>query len=96
MVYDTRSGKIAELSIYEPTEEEFEAAATTPDALIVPWVRNLRTLTWVPWRDEDVLWVMDWLTEECEAWLADPEKLRQECEARTRTTTIFDAEGRIL
>lgn len=96
VVYDTRSGKIADLPIYEPTEEEFEAAATSPDALIAPWVLNLRALTWVPWRNDDNLWGMDWLTEGFEAWLADPERLRQESEARTGPTTIFDAEGRVL
>lgn len=37
-------GKVSELSIYEPSEEALEAAATSSDALIGTWVQNLRTL----------------------------------------------------
>ena len=57
-------GEISELSIHQPTEHELEAAATSPDALIGVWTRNLRALSWMPWRDNDELWGIQTLDEE--------------------------------
>lgn len=67
--------------------------ATSPDALIGAWARNLRTFAWIPWRDDDKLWGMQTLSEEEESRLSDPEKLRQELIERTGPTTVVDFDG---
>jgi hypothetical protein len=41
-------GKIAELSIYDPTVPELEAAEVSPNTMIGVWVENLQTLDWIP------------------------------------------------
>jgi hypothetical protein len=86
-------GKLSELSIYQPTSHELLAAATSPEALIGTWTRNLLTLAWIPWRNDDDLYGMQTLDEEEESRLADPEKWRQELIATTGPTTLNDLDG---
>lgn len=88
--------KISELSIYEPTEHELEAAATSPDALIGAWTRNLRSLAWIPWRDNDELWGIQTLDEEEESRLGDPGQWRQELVAHNGPTTLNDLDGYVF
>jgi hypothetical protein len=79
--------------MYEPTEHELQAVATSPDALVGVWARNLSSFAWIPWRDDDELWGMQTLSEEEEAWVSDPEKLRQELRESTGPTTLVDLDG---
>lgn len=65
--------------MYSPTVQEFEAAAMEVDELLGSWVRNLEAFAWIPWRDEDRFLGMELPhSSEQEAWLADPEKRREE------------------
>jgi hypothetical protein len=57
------------------------------------WARNLRSFAWIPWRDDDELWGMQTILEEEEAWLSDPEKLRQELIESTGPTMLVDLDG---
>ena len=65
----------------------------TPDALIGAWTRNLRSLAWIPWRDDEELWGMQTLHEDEESWLADPEKWRRVLIERTGPTILNDLDG---
>ncbi|GAB7327791.1 hypothetical protein MBLNU13_g11595t2 [Cladosporium sp. NU13] len=85
--------KLSELSSYEPTEHELAAAAVTPEDLIGVWARNLLTLAWVSWRDDEELSGMQMLDDEDESWLADPENWRQELIARNGPMTLNDLDG---
>ena len=70
-------GKVAELSVYEPTVRELEAASVDVDELIGGWIRKLQTLDWVPWRDEDRFLGMEIPPSgEQENWLVDSEQRR--------------------
>lgn len=72
-------GKIAELDVYSPTIQALEAASTDVDELLGTWIRNLQTLAWIPWRDEDRFLGMELPpTSEQSSWLADPENRRRE------------------
>jgi hypothetical protein len=84
---------MAELSIYEPTVPELEAAEVSPDALIGVWAENLRTLDWIPWRDDETIWGIDYLPAETEARLSDPEKHRQGLIESTGPCELVDHEG---
>lgn len=70
---------MADLTVYEPTIEELEAASTAVDELLGKWIRNLQTFDWIPWRDDDRFLGMELPpSSEQESWLADPEKRRLE------------------
>jgi len=84
---------IAELSIYEPTVPELEAAEVSLDAMIGVWAENLRTLDWIPWRDDKTIWGIDYLPEETEPRLSDPEKHRQELIESIGPSELVDHEG---
>jgi hypothetical protein len=65
--------------VYEPTVRRLEAASIEVDELLGTWIRDLQTLAWIPWRDDDRFLVMEVPTSsEQEDWLADPEKRRLE------------------
>lgn len=66
------------MSLYEPTEREIAAAATSTEALVGATVEKPRMLDRIPCRNDDDLLGIEYLTEEDEACLADPEKYRQE------------------
>jgi hypothetical protein len=65
--------------VYEPTVRELEAASIEVDETLGSWIRNLQTLAWIPWRDDDRFLGMEVPpSNEQESWLEDPEKRRLE------------------
>lgn len=56
-------------------------------------MHKLHTLAWIPWRDDENLYGLEFLSDEEEEWLLDEEAHRRDLVAPTGPTTLVDFEG---